>query len=186
MHAFVCNKPWVVTADVDIDIKALIAEAAADPVIPEAWHRNLKGMEPGPQLKPFYSKKAWVTWRRAARTVVTHARELLTLNVHRGIILRMLEPYVHVDTLVTATDWDGLDNLGNLGMNMRITIINSAPERLREGWYHLPRLTEPVESWDDAIRIASAKCGSEEHIATPAEGRYGYFEGWACQSRLKI
>jgi hypothetical protein len=39
------------------------------------------------------------------RAAVIHARGLLRLGIHKQVANRLLEPFAHMSTLVTATEW---------------------------------------------------------------------------------
>jgi hypothetical protein len=74
------------------------------------------------------------------------------LGAHKQIVNRIIEPWCHINTLVTSTEWANFDALRchpdaqpemrALAEASREARLNSTPTRLRPGEWHLPYITE--------------------------------------------
>ena len=89
-----------------IPIEKMIQKVIDDPAMPIHWSRNQKGMtqsEELPKDTQFACKIAWLSGRdKAVETVQILARR----GVHKAVANRLLEPYLHIKIILTATEFD--------------------------------------------------------------------------------
>jgi thymidylate synthase ThyX len=100
------------------------------------------------------------------------AKQLNALGVHKQIINRLLEPFYCINTLVTSTEWDNFFELRDhpdaqpeiraLAIAMKEAIAGSIPDRLHEGEWHLPYVTDVDRALDptrvdDLIKISVSR-----------------------------
>lgn len=71
--------------------------------MPIKWGAAQKGMQSGDEIENAY--QAIEIWRRASIDAVFHAQSLDSLGVHKSISNRLLEPFAHMTTIVSATEW---------------------------------------------------------------------------------
>lgn len=88
----------------------LVETSCAEPV---EWGKNQKGMQSTEKLGLPATLKANVMWRQAAEQACTVARALDTLQVHKQIVNRTLEPYQMIKVVCTATSYDNFFYLRN-------------------------------------------------------------------------
>ena len=138
-----------------IPVDRLIADVELDPAMPMHWGRNRPGMQAREELAPTARVMAEFDWRQAARNAVRQAAKLKELGCHKQLVNRILEPYSHINVVVTATDWDNFFSLRRhkdaqpemqaLAEAMFEALTESTPRPLEPGTWHLPYVTD--EEW---------------------------------------
>jgi hypothetical protein len=117
-----------------------------NPAMPIYWGSNKPGMQAGEEVSVTYqAEQAWLAARDAA---VTNAKYLAKLGLHKQIVNRVLEPFSHINVVVTSTDWDNFYNLRRhkdaqpeihkLADEMWEAMEESIPVPLPIGHWHLP------------------------------------------------
>lgn len=76
-----------------------------NPAMPMHWGQNQKGMQADGQIGATRVPDAVRIWNEATVTAVHHADKLAEMGVHKQVVNRLLEPFMHITTLVTATEW---------------------------------------------------------------------------------
>lgn len=157
----------------------------ADRAKPVKWGAEQKGMLPGDEITN--PKEAERIWDRAAEDAAYWAQEMAELGVHKSIVNRIIEPYIHVRCLMTATEpgwmnFFGLRLDGAADPTLRATAEEcwkcwneSQPQKLQPGIWHLPFIDDethdfihadynhdtdsnPKEQLAIAIKISVARC----------------------------
>lgn len=131
-----------------IPTKRIIDQVENDPVIPVYWGKNQSGMQAYAELSPSDQAVAETVWLQARDNAVFKAKEMLSLGVHKQIVNRLLEPWMKVSVLVTATEWKNFFKLRchpaaqpemqKLAYEIRDAIDASVPAFLNPGEWHLP------------------------------------------------
>jgi thymidylate synthase ThyX len=155
-----------------VPTKKLIEEVRTNPVMPVHWGQNQAGMQADTELPEFKRNLAIENWKKAALDAAIHATQLEILGVHKQVVNRILEPFLHIDVVVTATEWsnfyalrrhkDAQPEIKALADMMWESQQASKPEHVYEGEWHLPYIT-PEEwdqsiAWDRLIKISVARC----------------------------
>lgn len=102
-----------------------------------------------------------LAWTRARDVAVDAARRFAKAGYHKQVANRLLEPFAHINVLVTATDWDNFFELRDhedaqpeiraLAQAIRSAMGHSEPvQRTDDFDWHLPYVTE-----DDRETIAN-------------------------------
>jgi thymidylate synthase ThyX len=89
-----------------VPTEKLILEVETNPVIPLCWGKNRRGMQSTESLNAtdaWRSEQAWLDARDAA---VAAAHRLLDVGLHKQVANRLLEPFLWVDVVATATEWN--------------------------------------------------------------------------------
>lgn len=86
-----------------IPISKLIDQVRTDPFVPESWPSNRPGMQGGEPIA--HPKAARALWLQAARHAANSAEALADFGVHKQLANRLLEPFLHIDVLVSSTDY---------------------------------------------------------------------------------
>jgi len=90
-----------------IPVDRVIEQVEAAPASPEAWGINQPGMQAEKELKEKYKiATAKYVWLEAAKRAAHSAKELKELGLHKQIVNRVLEPFVHMRTVITTTELD--------------------------------------------------------------------------------
>lgn len=173
-----------------IPFKNLMAEVRnteqrAKPVV---WGSEQKGMLPGLELCGTTAIAAETVWDQAALKAADFAEDLAALGVHKSIVNRIIEPYIHVNCLVTGTTQGWLNFFGlRLDKAADPTLRTlaeagwrvwneSEPEILELGQWHLPFVTYAdvcasdgdkynIETQQLAIRISVARCARLSYMS---------------------
>jgi thymidylate synthase ThyX len=76
--------------------------------MPIHWGSNKPGMQAGGELESGH-----VEWLLAASDAIHRAKRMARMGYHKQIVNRILEPFAHINVLVTATEWDNFFALRN-------------------------------------------------------------------------
>lgn len=119
---------------------------------PEFWGAEQKGMSPGDEIdNPECAK---MLWGSAAQSAANWAEELYNQGIHKSICNRIIEPYIHVNCLVTGTDRGWMNFFGlrlDKATDPTLQILaesawrvwqESKPKLLQPDVWHLPLLEE--------------------------------------------
>lgn len=136
-----------------------------DPVIPLSYGSEKPGMQTGAEIDD--PARATEVWFLARDNAVASATELHRLGVHKSLCNRLLEPWQHMVTLVTATEWDNFFaqrchpdaevHMRTLAEAMKAAYETSGPV-LRQ--IHAPYLSpeEGVLPGEQRKRLSVARC----------------------------
>ena len=147
----------------------LIRECIDDPFIPLHWGEALPGMQAYTEctnlVGALNSEEAWLEARDHA---VRAAQGFYTAGYHKQLVNRLLAPFLHIDTLVTATEWNNffelrLHHAAEPHMQMLAEAIKKAmdesiPKLLGPGEWHLPYAD------DEATKEQAMNFGSSRDI----------------------
>lgn len=92
-----------------IPVSKLIEQVRKTPAMPVHWGRNQPGMQAVEQVDD--TLRARAAWVKAAQAAADQAEKLNALGLHKQIANRVLEPFLWVSTIVTATDWGNFFSL---------------------------------------------------------------------------
>ena len=145
-----------------IPVEKMIERVIREPAEPVHWGLNQPGMQadnelPWPQLVA--TRAAWL---KARDDAVKHARTMHANGAHKQIVNRILEPFMHITVLVTATEWDNFFHLRQhkdaqpeikaLAEAMYTAHQANIPQGVAPGEWHLPYIYE--DDIDGAIKAA--------------------------------
>ena len=152
--------PWQVMRQAVID----------DPWIPLAFGRAKSGMQMG-MAEPTRQADCIREWLCACDAAIYRADQLASIGVHKSIVNRLIEPFAHIKTVVTATSFDNwfalrcdpgaLPDIQQLAVKMLRAYVESVPVGRHAGDWHLPYVSnaerEPLPI-EDAIKTSVARC----------------------------
>lgn len=131
-----------------IPVEKLIKRVEDDPFVPINWGKNQKGMVAGEELAGQERIDAECTWLNLRDHAVIAAKLLLEIGAHKQNVNRLLEPWMWITVIVTATDWDNFYRLRTaadaephfqkLAKMMREVQEGSQPKEQRAFEWHLP------------------------------------------------
>jgi thymidylate synthase ThyX len=149
-----------------IPFKKLLEEVRSDELraAPVKWGAEQKGMSPGDEISddflaegPFgQSRRGQVKrlWRDAALAAADYAERMSDFGVHKSIVNRIIEPYIHVHCLMTGVE-SGWMNFFGLRLDKAADPTlqalaeecwkvwnESVPQKLEPGEWHLPFIDE--------------------------------------------
>lgn len=162
-----------------IPFKKLLQQVIDDPVIPIRWGSEAKGMQQGDELEPWIAANCRADWLRARDDAVIRARQLHEAGLHKSICNRVIEPWMWMTCLITATDWqnffrlrchpDAEPHMQLIANCMRVAHSESTPLERDE---HLPfvvgydeeELRSSLETLTKLCRISAARCARVSYL----------------------
>lgn len=152
-----------------IPVERLIQDVIDDTAMPSKWGRNKPGMQAGEDwsapiyvdyfddhgngdilniTEEFSPEEAWLFARDRAVEV---ARAFAKSEYHKQVVNRLLEPFSHINVVVTSTDYnnffalryhaDADPTIKELAEAMYAAYSSSEPFVLMDGCWHLPYVT---------------------------------------------
>lgn len=172
-----------------IPTRTLLSRIEDDPVMPVHWGKNQRGMQAFEELSGITRTAAEDEWLRAADNAVESARKLLALGVHKQIANRIVEPWMVITTILSATEWDNWYHLRGADAQPEIARLatlmaqcqnESEPVKKGPGEWHLPLVetedgsdplyVDPTEApGDDLLKISTARCARVSYLTHDGE-----------------
>lgn len=209
-----------------IPVSKNLAEVRSDELraAPVWWGREQKGMQSGEELDDV-EVRHWVRrspdpadfvnvevtdlelakrqWRDAAHEAIRIAEKMVELGVHKSIVNRILEPFLHINVVATSCE-PGLLNFFGLRLDRaaqpEIRVLAeqmwaawqaSTPQTLEPGQWHLPFVDDTRDrrdNWefgkDPLIKISVARCARVSYLSHETGRRSTIEEDLALYERL--
>lgn len=147
-----------------IPVMKIIEDIQRDPAIPVHWGANQPGMQANAELDPEGKLLASCHWLDAMDKAIEEVKELVKIGLHKQIANRLLEPWSHINVVVTATEWanffalrchpDAQPEIQELAKVMEHAMQLSQPSLVCTGQWHLPYVGMQTD-WEDAVRFLS-------------------------------
>jgi thymidylate synthase ThyX len=154
-----------------IPVDRMIRTIEENPAVPVEWGTTQKGMQAGPPLTGIQAGNAETLWLIGLAAAVRVAKDLLHIGVHKQIANRVLEPWMHMTTLVTATEYanffklrahpDAQPEFQELAYEMLEAYLSSKPQKMSLGGWHLPFITDEERNdlgIQTAAKVCTARC----------------------------
>jgi len=150
-----------------------IARVREDPFVPATFNKRVKGMGVGEAMDTDAQSTCRHAWIAASKAAANHAEILNDLGIDKSRANRLLEPFIWVDDIITATEWDNFFALRDhpaaqpefqtLAKMMREALAFNDPLHVNYGEWHLPLVSDfPWDSfdgdWDKWKRISASRC----------------------------
>lgn len=144
-----------------------------DPVVPIFWGANQKGMQTGDKIGLTERIKAEQIWLEARDQMVEAAGKLAKLNVHKSLSNRLVEPWMWIKVVMTATVWknffdqrchpDAEIHFQKIAGMIKTALEESEPN---VSTWHLPYIEqddfEEVRGYEDPVKtlclVSVARC----------------------------
>ena len=185
-----------------IPVVRMIQDVLDDPAVPMFWGANQKGMQAGEECTtpiylegachfdmmdrrydPISREKAWL-W--AMKQAIATAEAFDKAGYHKQIVNRLLEPFSHINVVVTATEWsnffalrrhkDAEPHINLLANRMFDAMAASEPNELQPRHWHTPyvadndkdiwdySLKHDLDLQDVAIKCSVARCARVSYL----------------------
>lgn len=180
-----------------VPVKKLLEEVRTNPAMPIYWGANKPGMQAAEELSdvtPAHTEHWQPTrspmqmakdnWQIAAISAANSAEQLAACGLHKQIANRVLEPFLYVHGVISATEYDNFFGLRLhhmaqpefrvLAQCMWVARKASIPKLLKPHQWHLPFADEPtmeeiedlfILSYGDrkvandfAVKVSVARC----------------------------
>lgn len=158
-----------------IPVKRMLEMVRNEPAMPIHWGQNQPGMQANEELTADKLMLAKEMWLIAAKNAADMAEEMNALGLHKQVANRILEPFQHIQVVLTATEFDNWDELRRhedaqpeihaLADEVHVARLNNIPRPLEFGQWHLPYVSQ--EERDDGYfhgkeellrKISAARC----------------------------
>ena len=126
----------------------LLKQIENNPVMPKWWGRNQSGMQAVEELGPIEKDLAVNRWLQARDNAMKAARMLHEVGLHKQIANRVLEPWMFITVIVTATEYENWFYLRDseyaqpeiawVAREMRKLYDENKPVPMGSGDWHLP------------------------------------------------
>lgn len=146
-----------------VPVSKIIQQVIDDPAMPVHWGANRPGMQATEEVDdPEVAREVWL---EAASDAVRSAKRLVFVGAHKQVVNRILEPFAHIDVVVTSTEWDNFfmlrdDDAADPTMRQLAIAMRQALESavVNESNYHLPyvRLRELTDV--EGLMLSAARC----------------------------
>lgn len=142
-----------------IPVNRLIQDVIDDPVTPSFSGSNKPGMQAGEPLPDEDRKLLIDIWNGGREDAIRRAKAMADIGGAKQDVNRIIEPYSHINVLITATEWDNFSELRchpAAQPEMRVlaeSIMNAIDchtaglkyQTLMPGQWHLPFVTKDNE-----------------------------------------
>lgn len=151
-----------------IPVKKMLDSIQNTPAMPAFWGKNQSGMQAQEELNSEQIAECEKLILEGRDYILNMCRKLQEIGLHKQTSNRYLEPWAHVTTLVTATDWHNFFALRahhaaqpefrDLAHLMLSQYISHQPTPVAVGEWHCP-YGDNIEgiSQEDKIKVAVAR-----------------------------
>lgn len=164
-----------------IPIEKMITQVRGNPAMPVRWGKNGKGMQDHGEFVGHEIEPIRRNWYYAAESAADAAEELSSMGLHKQIANRVLEPFVWMTTLVTATELENFFSLRvhkdaqpefqYLAYMMLKTYLGVIPNKLNWGEWHIPfseRMPDGIDL-STKLKIATARAARTSYLTMDGE-----------------
>lgn len=131
-----------------IKSEVFINRVTSDPAVPVHWGKNQKGMGAEEEVSEENQEKALNVWLESRDLMISQAKKLEELGIHKQITNRLLEPWFNIKVILSGTDFDNFfllrchpdaqPEIQKLAYMMRDAYEKSRPNEISAGRWHLP------------------------------------------------
>jgi len=140
-------------------IEKMIERVRTEPFVPETFNKRVKGMGVGEAFDEEARAESEFWWLDASKAAAWRAEKLNEIGNDKSRVNRLLEPFMWVKDIISATEWSNFLALrcppGNdfdlgfpaqpeiqmFALLVRMALQMSSPELLGKGAWHLPGAT---------------------------------------------
>jgi thymidylate synthase ThyX len=167
-----------------IPVNKFIEDVLTDPAMPIHWGANQKGMQADNEVSEDVKIEAMRIWNESRDSAVRYAKLLNELGLHKQVVNRIMEPYFHITTLLTATEFDNWfalrahgaaqPEIRELAYRMLDVHKNSTPVNKRIGEWHIAFGDKYLDglSLEQKLKIASARAARVSYKNFDGEVNY--------------
>lgn len=147
-----------------IPMDRMIELIKSNPVIP-IWTLNQKGMSGSFVTDALTREKATSYWLDALTNAIESVNKLASIGIHKQNANRLLEPFQHMKTVLTGTDFDNFFKLRiapeaqpeicELASKMKKALEEHIPNSLKSDEVHCPYFDKPVKDTDAKSMLES-------------------------------
>ena len=159
-----------------IPTRKLVDQVRNNPMEPIAWGRNRSGMSADTELDDEMVTTIRREWHELARHTADVAERWAAMGLHKQVVNRVLEPFLPITVIVTATEWSNFfiqrislnaqPEIEKLATEMKSALAQSNPRPLVAANWHTPYVT-PAEMDLPILqkcKISVARCARVSYL----------------------
>lgn len=156
-----------------IPFEKQLSAMLADPAVPLVWGSNKPGMQAGAELGGSAREYAIQDWLQAMNEAALRATSLHERGAHKQIVNRVIEPFTHILTLVSATEWENFlelrdheaaePHMAMLARAIRHELDTAPVQNLLPGEWHLPFCAGVREASPPVLALSVGRCASTSY-----------------------
>ncbi len=158
----------------------LIKKIKEDPAAPVWWGKNQSGMQAREEVDDVTAALNW--WIQGRDLMIAHAEKGSAMGLHKQIVNRIIEPWMWITVIITATEFNNFFNLRchpdaqpeirHFAELMEGLYNSSEPQLLPEGEWHLPYIRP--EEYDlytlgELLELSNARCARVSYLTHDGE-----------------
>lgn len=169
-----------------IPVETMLKQVREKPMMPIHWGSNRPGMQAGDELVNDKLRMAKNDWLDAAINACESVENLQVAGLHKQVANRLLEPFLAIHVVVTATEWsnwfklrdhkDAQPEIQELARCMSECMAYNTPENLGFKDWHLPYVSDrEIKRWFSefksmnramsvALRSSVARCARVSYL----------------------
>lgn len=134
-----------------IPTEKLLARVESDPVLPKWWGKNQGGMQAREELTGAALASARDLWQLASEDALYRVHQLSKAGLHKQIANRVVEPWMFITVVVTATEFsnffalrdhpDAQPEIADVAAKAHELYRSSVPREVESCGAHLPYVT---------------------------------------------
>lgn len=160
-----------------VPTKKLLKQIRTNPAKTVHWGANQPGMQADNQLRGWRKTTVVGAWHLGGKLASYMAWVAWKAGAHKQVVNRIVEPWMNMVTVVTATEWenffelrdhpDAEPNICRLAKSIKLAMNINPPKQLDYGEWHLPFVTElerKHHSLADSIKASVARCARVSYL----------------------
>lgn len=160
-----------------IPIEKLIERVEKDPAMPVFWGKNQKGMQAEVEMSSEEQRHASEQWLLARDLAVQQCKHLAGLGVHKQLANRVIEPWMFITVIVSATEYSNWFHLRNhraaqpeiawVARDMWKKFNEQKPMPRQAGAWHLPLISlEEAMGTEEATlkKVSTGRCARVSYL----------------------
>jgi thymidylate synthase ThyX len=160
-----------------IPTEKLMAKVREDPALPRWWGKNQSGMQANEELDGEARTEAERLWLAARDQMLAAAERLGQVGLHKQLANRLIEPWMYITVLVSATEYSNWFHLRNHRMaqpeiawvakSMWQQYQEHQPSEVFEGGWHLPLIqAQELITLDEptAKKVSTGRCARVSYL----------------------
>lgn len=166
------------------------------PAVPIHWGKNQRGMQAEQELDDVGINMARTWWLKGRDMMAAHHAEGEALGLHKQVINRVIEPWMMIETIISATDHanffhlrkhkDAEPNFQALANLEWELFHNSMPRFIKPGGWHLPFVRtddiQAAKSTEELIKLSVGRCARVSYLTH--DGRRDREEDFALHDKM--